>query len=199
MASIWKHPESQYWIACFRDANGRQRRVSTKVTDRKEAQHIAEQYEKASRTQRTLRQTRKAIERLHEEIDREAIAQKSLRTYAQQWLGAKKSEVHPRTYDSYSGGLSQLLNYLGPRADVRIARASKRPGGRRSCPVPGLSRCHKSPLQRRHRQPQERLGRSLLDCLNHSLSSLQITSGIARAHDAIRLRGSRHTSRFFGD
>lgn len=87
MASIWKHPESQYWIACFRDANGRQRRLSTRETDRKKAQTIALEYEKTARTRRTLRQTRKAIERLHEEIAGEPIPQKTLRTYVAEWLG----------------------------------------------------------------------------------------------------------------
>jgi hypothetical protein len=36
---------SQYWFACFRDANGRQRRKSTKTPDQKKAIQIAEQYE----------------------------------------------------------------------------------------------------------------------------------------------------------
>ena len=26
--SVWKHPKSQYWTTCFRDQNGRQRRIS---------------------------------------------------------------------------------------------------------------------------------------------------------------------------
>jgi integrase len=37
VASVWKHPESQYWTACFRDQNGRQRRISTKETNNKKA------------------------------------------------------------------------------------------------------------------------------------------------------------------
>lgn len=125
MASIWKHPESQYWVACFRDADGRQRRVSTKVTDRKEALRIANEYEKAGRTKRTLRQTRKAIERLHEEIAGEPIPQKTLRAYAQEWLAAKKPELSPRTYRGYSSGVSQLLKFLGPRANAPLPDITK--------------------------------------------------------------------------
>jgi integrase len=125
MASIWKHPESQYWIACFRDANGRQRRLSTKVTDPKEALRIAGDYEKASRTRRTLRQTRKVIERLHEEIAGEPVPQKSLRAYCTEWLAAKKPELSPRTYREYSGSLSQFQSYLESRADVPINELTK--------------------------------------------------------------------------
>jgi hypothetical protein len=44
MSSVWRHPESRYWTACFRDANGKQRRVSTKETDRKKVLRIAEEY-----------------------------------------------------------------------------------------------------------------------------------------------------------
>jgi hypothetical protein len=48
MASVTKKPRSKYWFACFRDLQGKQRRVSTKQTDRKKAMKIAEQYEQIS-------------------------------------------------------------------------------------------------------------------------------------------------------
>ena len=48
--------ESQYWTACFRDENGRQRRITTKETDLKKEQRLADEYEKKSRAKRTLRQ-----------------------------------------------------------------------------------------------------------------------------------------------
>jgi integrase len=125
MSSVWRHPESRYWTACFRDTNGRQRRVSTKETDRKKALAIADQYEKSTRIKRTLRQTRKAIERLHEEIAGEPIPQKTLRAYALEWLAARKPETSPRTYYGYSGGVSQLLSYLRSRADAPISDLAK--------------------------------------------------------------------------
>ena len=33
MSSVWKHPKSQFWTACFTDDNGRQLKRSTKLTD----------------------------------------------------------------------------------------------------------------------------------------------------------------------
>jgi integrase len=125
MSSIWRHPESRYWTACFRDANGKQRRITTKEVDRKKALRIAEEYEKAVRGQRSIRQTQKALVRLHEEIAGESIPQKSLRAYAQEWLAAKKPEISPRAYSEYSGGLSQLQSYLGSRSDAPIADLTK--------------------------------------------------------------------------
>ena len=61
MASIWKHPQSKYFTACFRDHNRRQRRISTKETKRKKAQKLADEYEKASRTKRTLKQAQAVL------------------------------------------------------------------------------------------------------------------------------------------
>jgi hypothetical protein len=43
VASIWKHQESQYWTACFREQNSRQRRIMTKERDYKKALKIAEE------------------------------------------------------------------------------------------------------------------------------------------------------------
>jgi integrase len=125
MASLWKSPESQFWIACFRDANGRQRRLTTRMTDRRKAQRVAEEFEAASRTQRALQSTRRVIERLHEEIGGEPVPRKTLRTYAQEWLAAKESEVSPRTHHEYSKGISRLLDFLGPRADEQLDRIVK--------------------------------------------------------------------------
>jgi hypothetical protein len=54
------------WTACFRDQNGRQRRISTKETNSKKALKIAEEFESAVKTKRTLKQVQKVLDRLHE-------------------------------------------------------------------------------------------------------------------------------------
>jgi hypothetical protein len=51
MARLIRKPRSKFWFACFRDANGRQRRKSTKTSDRKKAIKIAEQYEQVAQRQ----------------------------------------------------------------------------------------------------------------------------------------------------
>jgi site-specific recombinase XerD len=65
------------------------------------------------------------LARLHEETAGESLPQKSLRAYATEWLAAKAPEIAARTYDSYSNGLTQLLGYLGPRADAPITDITK--------------------------------------------------------------------------
>jgi hypothetical protein len=79
MASLFKHPKSQYWTACFRDENGIQRRISTKETNRKKALKIASAYEAASREKRTLRQTQHVIDQLHHELTGHRVSRTSLR------------------------------------------------------------------------------------------------------------------------
>src|SRR5215475_11338763 len=98
MSSIWRHPASIYFTACFRDAFGRQRRISTKETNRRRALKIAEVYEKAARA----KHTKQVIERLHEEIGGEPISGISVRAFGKNWLGTKQPEVSPRTFDFYS-------------------------------------------------------------------------------------------------
>ena len=44
MATVTKKPTSKFWFAAFRDAGGRQRRISTGTTDKERAKQIAKQY-----------------------------------------------------------------------------------------------------------------------------------------------------------
>jgi hypothetical protein len=78
VASVWKHPKSQYWTACFRDQNGRQRRISTKETNNKKAFKIAEEFQRAAKTKRTLKQIQNVLDRLNEEVSAKALFEQHL-------------------------------------------------------------------------------------------------------------------------
>jgi integrase len=125
MSSIWRHPASRYFTACFRDASGRQRRVTTKETNRRRALKIAEAYEKAARAKHTKLHTKQVIERLHEEIGGEPISGISVRAFAKNWLATKQPEVSPRTFDFYSSTIAKFLAWLGQKADSPIAEITK--------------------------------------------------------------------------
>ncbi len=81
MASVWKRSNSKYLTACFRDHTGRQRRITTKETNRKIAQKLADEYEKASRTKQSLKQAQAVLDRLREELYGERVVRISLRKY----------------------------------------------------------------------------------------------------------------------
>ena len=125
MASVWQHPHSRFWIACFRDANGRQRRLSTKETNRRRALKIAEAYEHTSRELRTKNQVRRVIARLHEELGGESICAISLRVFAQSWLATKQPEVSSSTLSFYTGSMTKFLSFLGSLANLPIEEITK--------------------------------------------------------------------------
>jgi hypothetical protein len=125
MASVWQHPHSRYWIACFRDAHGRQRRLSTKETNRRRAIKIAEAYEHTSRALRTKNHVRRVIARLHEELGGESVCTISLRVFATGWLATKRPEVSSSTFDFYTGSVAKFIEFLGPLADLPIEELTK--------------------------------------------------------------------------
>jgi len=125
VASIWKHPKSRYWTACYRDVSGHQRRASTKETNRKRAQRIADEYEKASRSKRTLKQVQTVLDRLHEELSGARIVRTTVRSRLASWLATKKPETAPATLYFYRNSLGKFLDFLGPRADHQITEVTK--------------------------------------------------------------------------
>ena len=46
MASIWKHPNSKFWTACYTDRDGKQVKRSTTQIKRKQALTIALEWER---------------------------------------------------------------------------------------------------------------------------------------------------------
>ena len=125
MASIWKHPLSQYWTACFRDLAGKQRRITTKEIDRKRAQRIAEEYEAAVRTKRTLHQAQIVLSRLHEEFSGLSMPRKTVRAWCAEWLATKEAETAPRTQVFYRTSTAKFLAFLGERADAPLSELTK--------------------------------------------------------------------------
>jgi integrase len=125
MASVWRHPQSQYFTACFRDHNGRQRRITTKETNRKKAQMLADEYEKASRTKRTLKQAQAVLDRLHEEFSGNRIIRATFRTYLESWLEAKETATAPATMAFYRKSPGKFVEFLGRRADDPISEITQ--------------------------------------------------------------------------
>jgi len=121
MAFLWKHPESKYFMARFTDVNGKRRNRSTKSTNRKEAQKIADAYEAATRKRRTAKQVRDVITELHQEITGEELPSRSFRDFASAWLDRKLPEVSEATSVSYKKTVSKFSAFLSEKADVDMA------------------------------------------------------------------------------
>lgn len=126
MASVWRHPNSRYWSACFTNADGRQLKRSTKETNRTTALRIAEKFENAYRQKLTEAQARKVVSDIYESIHGEALYHATTRNFMAGWLVAKKAETSSGSYKRYVNAVDKLLDFLGERADRDIAYVHKR-------------------------------------------------------------------------
>jgi integrase len=126
MASLWKHPKSQFWTACFTDDKGRQLKRSTKLTDRNKATLMAQKFEAAYRMKLTEAQARKVVSDIFEQIHGEQLYHATVRKFLTDWMTNKKSETSPGTHKRYQNAVDKLLSFLGDRADRDIAYVHKR-------------------------------------------------------------------------
>jgi integrase len=126
MASLRRKTNTRYWIACFTDANGIQRQVSTKEISRAKAQKIAEKFESAWRGKMTEAQARKVLADIYETVRGEKLLHATTRTFLTNWLSSKAHEMANGSLKRYQNAVDKLLDYLGPRADTDIAYVDKK-------------------------------------------------------------------------
>jgi integrase len=129
MASLWQHPESKYWVACFTDADGRQRKKSTKIEakekNRREAQRIADDLEAAHKKRMTADQIFKLYSETRREVAGESIPATTVREFFTSYLERRKGEVSKATIAAYKGASTKFLAWLGTEADEEIHRVSR--------------------------------------------------------------------------
>lgn len=90
MASVWKHPNSRYWSACYYDADGRRLKRSTKQTDRRKALRVAEALEAAYRDRIAAGTARKLINYAVEEITGQPAVSIALEQHAESYIKLKE-------------------------------------------------------------------------------------------------------------
>lgn len=113
MASLRRLPGSQFWIACYTDAAGVQRQRSTKQTERKPAQAVAEAYESAHRRELTENQIRQTLSDICQEVNGSPLCVFTLDEWMAQWLARIKPEIERSSYDRYVNALD-LARELAP-------------------------------------------------------------------------------------
>jgi integrase len=128
MAYLRRFKDSRYWFACFKGVNGKRLQRSTKETDRRLAQKIADRYE-GTAAQASLgflveRQARKVIGEIYEISTREKLRSDSVQDFFTRWLERVHVELNHKTFKRYEGVTGEFLNWLGPRASLSIAHLS---------------------------------------------------------------------------
>ena len=69
MASLWKHPNSPFWTACYTNSLGRQVKRSTKQRNAKLARKIAEAWEEAEAKGRARQMTVVQIQKFASDLE----------------------------------------------------------------------------------------------------------------------------------
>ena len=144
MASVWKHPKSKYWSACYTLADGRRVKESAKLTNRTSAQRLANALESEARAGLNERDARTLAARLHERcslsehharkmvgalferLGGRSLAAASVADYCAQWLARKRAEVSPATAQKYSEVIRHFLAFLGDNARRDMATITGR-------------------------------------------------------------------------
>ena len=90
IASITQKKGTRYWFACYTDNKGKRNQRSTKETDRRKAQSIADELESAYRKSLTGRQVRKLYSEALENIHGDPLLSTPTTEYFTQWLKRKK-------------------------------------------------------------------------------------------------------------
>src|SRR5215471_18432409 len=116
MASTREREGSKFWFACITLPNGRRVQRSTKETDRKKAQQIADKWEAATRAHVTARQTQRVIADLYRDITGNLIEFPTVREYFDKWLEDKRPETRSSTHAFYRDKARRFLNWLGTRS-----------------------------------------------------------------------------------
>ncbi|NBV21450.1 MAG: hypothetical protein EBS05_05940 [Proteobacteria bacterium] len=130
MASLRRFPRSPYWFACFTLPDGRRTQQSTKCTDRKEAQRVANKFEDAAETGRgrtlTEAQARKVIAEIFSISNKDILPSSSIKDYLESWLKRKELEASEPTHQRYKTVVNHLLEFLGTKAKLDITHLASK-------------------------------------------------------------------------
>ena len=124
MASVHRDPrgKSQFWYAAFKLPDETRCFRSTKKTNRKEAQKIADAWEEAARLQTSETQFRRVMTSIWAQISGKPLASSTVKDFLQRWKARKEKEVESeRTARTYGDVATSFLKYLDARADEEIS------------------------------------------------------------------------------
>lgn len=125
MASLTKHPNSRYWTACFTDRNGKQRKRSTKLTDKRKARKFANEVEAVERAARedqmTTVQLQKVLSEVAASVTGEGLDTPTVEGYlVEDWLKSVRAGKSNSTYLHYEKSVRSFLEGLGERRTMNL-------------------------------------------------------------------------------
>jgi integrase len=125
MASVYKRPRTKYWVASFRDANGRWVTRSTKRLNRQEALNLALSWDNAAKDARqrllTASQARKVLNEMLRISTGESLSNYTWKTWSEHWLENKTGSSTEATMVRYRQVLKDFGEQLGERVTAPLA------------------------------------------------------------------------------
>lgn len=124
MASLTKHPKSQFWTACFSGRDGRQMKRSTKTSDRNQAYEIAIQLERVERQAKqgavTTVQLRKVLNDISEKVTGDSLIAPTVEEYFKDWLNGVEARNSAATLERYRNATKWFLADLHGKAQKPV-------------------------------------------------------------------------------
>ena len=117
MASLRKHKDSKFWFACYCLPGGKRVQRTTKESNRKKAQQLADKLEAAARSRMSARQAHRMIAEIYQAATGEHLPASTVKSHFDNWLAKKKAETSRATHIFYDGKVRSFLAFLGPKAD----------------------------------------------------------------------------------
>ncbi len=153
MASLWRHPESRFFFACYRSADGRRRKVTTKTTNEADAQRIADRLELEAGDERAKRGQSASLAGVTDGMQRatqlavagrldaasfrdlmndilvsagqERLDAVTNSAWCKMWQASKNGAVKERSRWKYDQVCRDWLTYLGRKADKPLEIITK--------------------------------------------------------------------------
>jgi len=126
MASVRRRKATKFWWAYYRDSDGVLYGKSTKLSDRKKAQRIADALEATAQRRKSAQHVRAAFTDLLRDIYGEAMPTATIRNFSARWLEQKKPETASATYLAYQKTTFVFTKFLGAKADRDLSEISSR-------------------------------------------------------------------------
>lgn len=130
MATVFKRSGSPFYFACFPDRFGRQKRRSTKTSDRALALKLALEWEGVERMakagQATTAQFQKVVNQVAEKVIGESLPCPTVKDYFAEWLETVKRRATPSTVERYGHAVKRFMESLGAAADQQLRSLTPR-------------------------------------------------------------------------
>lgn len=125
MAYVWKHPNSKFWTAVYRNDQNVWCKKTTKKTAKTTALALALEWERAAQLGRervlTESLSREIIGGILERTTGEKLRQATLREFAAEWLRGKTRSRQDATSVRYAASVNRFCEFMRKKADLPIA------------------------------------------------------------------------------